>query len=98
MRGTNGASAENDLVARYHKGFAAALDLNPRGPLSVEQEAMHQAVGLNGQVQPMPGLTQMTDGGAVANPLGVVNGGRAAPVGYWGVVARKTGKPGGPTW
>src|SRR5262247_901414 len=94
MRGTNGASAENDLVARYHKGFAAALDLNPRGPLSVEQEAMHQAVGLNGQVQPMPGLTQMTDGGAVANPIGVVERGRADAGGFRMVVVRTIGEPG----
>src|SRR5215475_7266681 len=31
MRGTNGASTENDLIARHHKGFAAPLDLNPVG-------------------------------------------------------------------
>src|SRR5262245_32241848 len=92
MRGTNGTSAKNNLVAGHDKGFTAPLDLNPRGPLPVEQEAMHQAVGLNGQVQPMPGLTQMTDGGAVANPVGVVERGRADAGRFWVVVVSTIGE------
>src|SRR5262249_17988274 len=97
MRGTNSASPENDLIARHDKGFAAPLDLNSGGPLAVEQEAMYQTVGLNGQVQPMPGLTQMTDGGAVANPVGVVERGRADTGGFWVVVVSTIGETGSTT-
>src|SRR5262249_38816508 len=97
MRGTNGASTENDLIARYDKGFAVPLDLNPGSPLPVEQETMHQAVGLNGQVQPMPGLTQMTDGGAVANSVGVVERGRADAGRFWVIVVSTIGETGSTT-
>src|SRR5262249_48254220 len=47
MRGTNSASAENNLVARHDKRFAAPLDLDPGGACAVEQEPTHQTVGLN---------------------------------------------------
>src|SRR5262245_10214954 len=97
MWGTNGASTENDLTARYNKGFAAALDLKSDGPLPIEQKAMHQAVGLNGQVQPVPGLTQMPDGSAVANPVGVVEWGRADAGRLWVVVVRTIGEASGTT-
>ena len=58
---------------------------------------MHQTVGLNGQVQPMPGLTQMTDGGAVANPVGVVERSRADASRFRVVVVSTIGESGGAT-
>jgi hypothetical protein len=97
MRGTNGTSAKNDLVACHHKGFAAALDLDSSGACAVKQEPMYQTVGLNGQVQPMPGLTQMTDGGAVANPFGVIERGRADAGRFWVVVVSTIGETGSTT-
>src|SRR5215510_10604560 len=97
MRRTNSTSTENNLIACYHKGFAATLDLDPGGTCAVKQEPMYQTVGLNGQVQPMPGLTQMTDGGAVANPVGVVERGRADTGRFWVIVVSTIGETGGTT-
>src|SRR5262245_3226553 len=97
MRRTNSTSTENNLIACYHKGFAATLDLDPGGTCAVKQEPMHQTVGLNRQVQPMPGLTQMTDGGAVANPVGVVERGRADSGRFRMVVVCAIGESGGAT-
>src|SRR5262245_30395091 len=97
MRRTNGASAENNLVARHDKRFAAPLDLDPGGSRAVEEEPPHQTVRLNGQVQPMPGLTQMTDGSAVANPVGVVERGRADASRFRVVVVSTIGKTGSTT-
>ena len=97
MRGTNGTGAENNLVARHDKGFATPLNLNSSGARTIEQQATHQTVGLNGQIQPMPGLTQVTEGRAIANPVGVVEWGRADSGGVRTVVVRTIGEPGGAT-
>src|SRR5207244_10921873 len=90
-------SAENNLVARHDKRFAAPLDLDAGGARAVEQEPPHQTVRLNGQVQPMSGLTQVTEGGAVANPFGVVEWGRTNSGRFWMVVVSTIGKTGGTT-
>src|SRR2546428_8727981 len=97
MRGTNGASAENNLVARHDERFAAPLDLDPGGARTVEEELTHQTVRLNGQVQPMSGLAQVTEGSAIANPFGVVEWGRADSGRFWMVVVSAIGETGGTT-
>src|SRR5438105_815600 len=94
MRGTNGTSAENDLVACYAKSFATSLDLDPGGARAVEQEPPHHTVGLNRQIQPMPGLTQVTEGSAVTNPVRVVERGRADASGFRMVMVSAIGEPG----
>src|SRR5262249_59339711 len=97
MRRTNGTSAKNNLVAGHDKGFTTPLDLDPGGTCAIEQEATHQTVGLNRQVQPMPGLTQMTEGSAIANPVGVVEWSRADAGRFWMVMVRTVREPGGAT-
>src|SRR5215510_11980866 len=97
MRRTNGTSAENNLAARHDKSFATPLDLDPGSACAIEEEATHQTVGLNRQVQPMPGLTQVTEGSAIANPVGVVEWGRADAGGVRTVMVRTIGEPGGAT-
>src|SRR5215472_6037015 len=97
MRRTNGTSAKNNLIAGHDKSFATPLDLDPGGTCAIEQEATHQTVGLNRQVQPMPGLTQVTEGSAIANPVRVVEWGRADAGRFWMVVVRTIGEPSGAT-
>src|SRR5262249_26457549 len=97
MRGTNGASAENDLATRHDKRFAAPLDFDSSGSRAVEEEPTHQAVGLNSQIEPMSGLTQVTEGGAVANTFGVVEWGGADAGRFWMVVVSTIGESGGAT-
>src|SRR5262249_31208057 len=85
------------VCAGCDKSSAPRSGLNPVGWLAVEQGPPHQTVRLNGQVQPMPGLTQMTNGGAVANPVGVVEGGRADAGRFWVVVVSTIGETGSTT-
>ena len=54
------------------KGFSTGLHLDAGGPLAVEQDAVDVAVGLDGQVQPVPREAEITQGGAQPNAVGIV--------------------------
>ena len=51
LRRCHSASAEDDLVALDLEDLAAALNLDADGPLALEQDAAHNDIGLDRQVQ-----------------------------------------------
>jgi hypothetical protein len=77
VRRADSTGAQHDLGAFDNKRFAAAFDLDAGGLRAIEQEPSHQAVGLNGQIETMPGLAQVAECRAVADAVGVIKGGGA---------------------
>src|SRR5712692_681599 len=76
MRGGNSAGTQDDFVSFDGKLVSTALHLHGDGLGAVEENAVHHAVGPDGQIQPMSGLVQVAQRGAPANAVGVV-------AGYW---------------
>ena len=59
LRGRDGPSAENNLVAFDGENIAAAFDHRPDGPVAFKQYAVNGAVGPNREIQAVPGRVQI---------------------------------------
>ena len=81
MRRADRPGAENDFRALNRKPVAAACDLHPDGTVPVEQEAMHQTVRPDAQVQAMPRRVQVAERRAEPDAVGVVERYWANPYG-----------------
>ena len=89
----DGAGAENDLVAFDGEDLAAAFHPSSDSAVAFEQDALHVAVGADGEIEAMARLVQVAQGGAHAHAAGVVEGSRADAGGVGVVVVRAVGKP-----
>ena len=80
MGGADGAGAQYYFAGFYYKGLAPRFHLHPGGPRrgpGVKQDAMHIAVGADGQIQAVAGDIQVGQRGAEADAVGVVQRHRA---------------------
>ena len=70
----DGAAAEYDLVGVHSESLAAALDLDTAGALTVEQDAVDEDVGADGEIEAVAVVGDVGEGGAHAYAVGVVHG------------------------
>ena len=92
----NGAPAEDYLVPVDGERLVPALDHDADGPVAVEDEPVDEAVRPDGQVEAVPGLGQVPDGGAPPDAVEGVEGERADAGGVGVVVVGAVGVSGGP--
>src|SRR5215831_16177187 len=76
MRGSNSARTQDDFLTGDGKLLSTALHLDTDGFLAVEDDAVHHTVGPDRQVQPMPGLAEIAQGGTPADAVRIVAGHR----------------------
>ena len=101
MGRADGAGAEDNFAALDGERFSAALDPcadgTPHPIRSIgEQYPLHVAIGADGQVEPVPGLVEVAQGGAHAHPAGVVEGSGPDAGGVGVVMVRTVGETGLP--
>ena len=70
------AAAEYDFAAFHHEPFAAALNIHADCAIAVEDDAMHNAVGADGEVEAVAGQAEIAQVGAPADAFRVVQGQR----------------------
>ena len=81
---SDGPAAQDDLVGLGGEDLAARFQLHAGGLVPVEQDPVHVAVGLDGEIQAVPGFRQVAQVGAHADAVGVVEG-------RWPLRRRKSG-------
>src|SRR6266853_2955892 len=69
MGRANGTTAHDDLLALKCEALTTAFDLHAHGALALKQEAPHHDIALDGQVHPVPGRSQVSQGHADAYPI-----------------------------
>ena len=72
LRRTDCARAQDDLAALDHEPLAAALHIHAGRTVALEDDAINQAVGADGQVEPMPRQAEIAEVRAPAYALRVV--------------------------
>src|SRR5262252_1754308 len=88
MWGSNSVRTQDDFLAGDGKLLSAALHLDTDGFLAVEDDAVHHTVGPDRQVQPMPGLAEIAQGGTPADAVRIVAGHRTNASGVRVVMIR----------
>ena len=96
LRRSDSAGTEDDLVCFSGKYLASALDLHSNGFLTLKDDSAGGAVGPDRQVQPVPGRSQISDGGAKSDAIGIIEWYRSDARRLWMVMVWALRKSSGP--